>query len=435
MHEEKAKSSFTQVENMRQTLIQNARYLGKTVDLLVNNGQIEAIGSAGEMYPACADRYDAADCILFPSFIDAHTHLRQPGFEWKEDIASGLNAAIHGGFGAVMCMANTDPVNDCAAVTAEILEAGKKAFPDGPRVYPIGATTVGLKGTELSRMQELAEAGCVALSNDGVPVLSSEIMRRVMEYAADMNLIVIDHCEDYHLGQKCQMNEGTTSGKLGLKGQPDVGETIQVARDVLLAEYLHLPIHIAHVSSARTVDLLAWSKGRGVDVTAETCPYYLLLDDTAVGRYNTQAKIYPPLRTQKDIVALRKAVKSGLIDMLVTDHAPHAAHEKEVPFDDAPTGFTGLDLGVTLTYSLVREGILSESDMIRLWCTAPAKRFKLPFNQFLHGDPADFFLFDPNLEWQVTPENLYSKSHNTPWLGQTVKGRVVAHWLKGKQIF
>lgn len=414
-------------------LVRNARYLGELVDVLVADGKIAAKEPAGTL-PAAAESFDANGLVLFPSFIDAHVHLREPGFEWKEDVASGLTAAAHGGFGAVMCMANTDPVNDEAAITGLILAAGKRAFPHGPRVYPIGAATVGLKGQELSCMQELAEAGCVAVSNDGLPVADSEIFRRVMEYASDLDMIVIDHCEDPGLARKSQMNEGDVSGLLGLKGQPDVAETIQATRSMLLAEYLNLPVHIAHVSARRTVDAIAWSKSRGVKVTAETCPHYLTLDETEVMGYRTNAKVNPPLRTPADREALREAVKSGVIDMLATDHAPHAEHEKETPFDQAPNGFTGLDLAVTVTYGLVREGVLSEADLIRLWSTAPAARFKLPANTFAPGDPANFFLFDPNLEWKVTPETLFSKSHNTPWLGKTMQGRLVAHWLDGVKI-
>lgn len=421
---------------MSALFVHNARYLGEIVHVLVRDGSVAAFGPGGSGgdCPADAERIDAGGRVLFPSFIDAHVHLREPGFEWKEDVASGLAAAAHGGFGTVMCMANTDPVNDRASVTEQILAAGRRAFPHGPRVCPIGAATVGLKGVELAPMHELAEAGCVAISNDGLPVADAEIFRRVMEYAADLDLIVIDHCEDPCLARKAQMNEGRVSGLLGLKGQPDVGETIQAARSVLLAEYLNLPVHIAHVSSARTADLIAWSKARGVRVTAETCPHYLTLDETAVMGYNTNAKVNPPLRTPADVAALRAAVKSGVIDMLATDHAPHAPHEKETPFDEAPNGFTGLDLAVSVTYGLTREGVLTESDLVRLWCFAPGDRFKLPVNRFQTGDPADFFLFDPDLEWQVTAETLFSKSRNTPWFGRTLRGRVTAHWIGGVRV-
>jgi len=413
----------------------NARYLGSSVDVLVEDGRVAAMTPHGGTFPADTKLLDAGGQILFPSFIDAHTHLREPGFEWKEDIASGLSAAVHGGFGAVMCMANTSPVNDEAGITRLILERGRAAFPHGPRVYPIGAATVGLKGTTLAPLAELADCGCVAFSNDGVPIESTEMLRRVMEYAADLDRIVIDHCEDPWLAKGSCMNEGRISGRLGLRGQPDVAETIQAMRDMALAEYLDVPVHIAHVSCARTADAIRAAKKRGVRVTAETCPHYLFLDESVLDGYNMFAKINPPLRTPADREALREAVQDGTLDILVTDHSPHARHEKEVPVAEAPNGFTGMDLALALTYGLVRDGTLKEEDLIRLWCIRPSEIFKLPVNRFVPGDPADFFLFNPSLTWEVTKENLYSKSWNTPWLGQTLSGRVTAHWLGGHQIF
>ena len=420
---------------MSTLLIHNALHKGASVDLLVKDGTVAEIKPKGSLAaPADAARVDAAGQILFPSFIDAHVHLREPGFEWKEDVASGLAAAAHGGFGAVMCMANTDPVNDEGSVTTRIIKSATDAFPHGPRVHPIGAATMGLKGEILAPMAELQAAGCVAVSNDGIPVDNSEIFRRVLEYAADLDLPVIDHCEDPWLAKKSQMNEGEVSGRLGMRGQPDVAEAVQAMRDIMLAEYLGTRVHIAHVSAARTVEVIAWGKARGVKVTAETTPHYLTLDETEVLGYRTFAKINPPLRTQKDIAVLRAAVKDGTIDMLVTDHSPHALHEKEVPFDEAPNGFTGLDLALSVTYDLVRQGALSEDDLIRLWCVRPAEVFKLPINTFKPGDPADFFLYNPNTAWEVSRQNLYSKSWNTPWFGKTLTGRVSAHWLGGHQI-
>lgn len=422
---------------MSSLFLYNAYYDGKLVSLEVRDGKIISL-KEGEQNttssPIDLQPIDAKQKHLFPSFIDVHTHLREPGYEWKETIATGLAAAAHGGFGSVLCMANTNPVNDSATVTCKILESGKYAFPNGPYVYPIGAATIGLKGEQLSPMHELAEAGCIAISNDGVPIKNTELFRRVLEYASDLGLIVIDHCEDPYLACDTHMNEGFISGKLGLSGQPDIAETLQAVRSILLAEYLNVPVHIAHVSAKRTVEAISWGKSRGVKVTAETCPHYLLLDENAVIGYNTNAKVNPPLRTQEDIMALREAIKTGIIDMLATDHAPHAAYEKEVPFDKAPNGFTGFDVAIPVMYSLVREGILSESDLVRLWSNNPAGVFNLPINNFKPGDPANFFLFDPDLEWTVSKENLYSKSWNTPWLGETLKGRVVMHWINGVKV-
>ncbi len=414
--------------------IKNANYLGTEVNLHVQGEHIITMTPTMKPIPDEAEVFDASGLMLFPSFIDAHVHLREPGYEYKEDIASGLKAAIHGGFGAVMCMANTNPVNDNASVTNFIYDTAKKAFPYGPYVYPVGAATLGLLGKEMAPLSELKEAGCVAISNDGHSMESTELMRRVMEYASDLNLIVIDHCEDASLAKNTHMNEGLTSSKLGVKGQADVGEAMQVARDILLAEYLDLPVHIAHVSCKRAVDLIAWGKSRGVKVTAETCPHYLLLDDTALIGYGTNAKVNPPLRTPEDREALRKAVKDGTIDILITDHAPHAKHEKDCPLDEAPNGLTGLDLALALSFKLVQEKILDLADLQRLWSRRPAEIFNLPHNAFAPNDVANFFLFDPKLEWIVSPETLYSKSSNTPFLGQTMQGRVVAHWIGGKRI-
>ncbi|PWM67123.1 MAG: dihydroorotase [Desulfovibrionaceae bacterium] len=418
-------------------ILRNARYLGEPHDLLVRDGRVAAFGPAGSMeaaVPSDAETVDAAGQVLFPSFIDAHVHLREPGFKWKEDVASGLSAAAHGGVGRVLCMANTDPINDDAGVTRLILDAGARSHPHGPYAHPVAAATVGLKGQELAPLGELAAAGCVAVSNDGVPLADTEIVRRVMEYAADLGLILIDHCEDPALARKAHMSEGRLSGLMGVKGQPDAAEAIQAARDILLADYLGLPVHIAHVSCRRTLDVIAWGKARGVRVTAETCPHYLLLDESALEGYNTNAKVNPPLRTPDDVEAMRTAVKSGLIDILVTDHAPHAAHEKEHPLDQVPNGITGLDTAVTLMWALIAGGILDEADLMRLYAWKPADIFGLPVNRFQPGDPADFCLFDPGREWVVEPHTLYSKSANTPWLGKTLRGRVSAHWMGGVQI-
>lgn len=418
--------------------ITNARHLGAPVNLLVEDGIIRTMVPASHEFPADVTRdatiHDAGGQILMPSLIDAHVHLREPGFEYKEDVASGLKAALHGGFGAVMCMANTHPVNDSAAVTSFIIEQGRRAFPHGPFVHPVGAATMGLKGEEMAPLGELKEAGCAAISNDGRSMERAELLRRVMEYAADLGLTVIDHCEDYSFGKGAVMNEGVVSGRIGVKGQPDVGESMQVARDILLAEYLDLPVHIAHVTCKSAVDLIAWGKARGVKVTAETCPHYLVLDETALTDYGTAAKVCPPLRTAADREALVQAVKDGTLDIMVTDHAPHANYEKETTLDSAPNGMIGLDVALSLMWRLVMEGTLQEADIVRLWCTKPGEIHHLPVNTFTPGDRADFFLFDPEARWVVGPDTLHSKSHNTPFLGQTLPGRVTAHWLGGNKI-
>ena len=416
--------------------VKNARHLGASVDLLVNGEKIVTMTPAGHVPPpeGC-EFFDAGGLALLPSFLDAHTHLREPGFEYKEDIASGLAAAARGGFGAVMCMANTRPVNDCAAVTRLMLDRAARSHPHGPRLLPVAAASVGLDGKGMAPLGELKAEGCVAVSNDGRPIASSELARRIMEYAADLGMIFLDHCEDPTLAQGWQMNEGPMSGRLGLKGQPAPGEAIQAARDIMLAEYLGVPVHIAHVSSALTLDIIAFAKDRGVAVTAETCPHYLLLTEDALENFNTRAKVSPPLRTEKDRQALVRAVKSGLIDILATDHAPHSANDKDGPMDQIPSGFSGLDLAFALSLELVRQGALNERDLARLWAERPAEIFSQPVNGFAPGDPADFFLYDPDEEWQPGRETMFSKSLNTPFLGQTLRGRVRHHWLGGHRLF
>ncbi len=417
--------------------VKNALHLGARVDIHVADGKIATMTPAGKIKPGeDAEVFDAEGRLrVFPSFIDAHVHLREPGSEYKETVASGLKAAAHGGFGAVMCMANTRPVNDCAGITKQIIAAGKEAFPDGgPRVYPVGAATMGLEGRQMAPLGELADAGCAAFSNDGKSMENAELLRRVMEYASDLGKVIIDHCEDEALAKDAHMNEGVTSGKLGVKGQPDVGEAMQIARDALLAEYLDLPVHVAHVSCKRGADIIGFAKQRGVKITAETCPHYLVLDDTALIGYDTNAKVNPPLRLPSDREALIAAVRDGIIDILVTDHAPHAAHEKETPLDEAPNGISGLDTALALTYGLVRDGKLSEADLVRLWCTGPGRIFNLPVNNFNPGDPADFFLFDTDELWLVSPESMHSRSCNTPFLGKELLGRVKAHWIGGKRV-
>jgi len=416
-------------------LIRNVSWQDRDCDLLVGDGKVVELADAGTVQAPEARVVDGGGLMLLPSLIDAHVHLREPGQEYKEDIASGLSAAAGGGFGQVMAMANTSPVNDNASVTRLMLQKAALAFPGGPWVRPVGALTVGLAGKELAPAGELARAGCVALSNDGVPVENTELFRRSMEYAADFGLKVIDHCEDPWLGRGGVMNEGEVSGRLGLKGVPAVSEAMQVARDILLASYLNLPIHLAHISCRESVELIARAKERGVPVTAETCPHYLLWDETRVGNYDTSVRVNPPLRTRDDVLALRQAVRTGVIDILVTDHAPHAAHEKEVTFADAPNGISGLDTALSLTYELVRSGELDFTDIARLWCWRTAEIFALPANRMQPGDPADFVLFDPDLAWVASAEALLSKGKNTPCLDKEVPGRVMAHYLGGQKVF
>jgi len=407
----------------------------KPYDVLAVDGRIAACGPSGTLdAPSGAEIINAEGLRLFPSFIDSHVHLREPGYEYKEDIASGLTAAAHGGFGAVLAMGNTRPVNDAASVTRYMLEKAALHHPKGPRLLPVGALTVGLEGKELAPMGELAGAGCVAFSNDGRPVTNTEVFRRSMEYAAEWGRIVIDHCEDEFLAKGTHMNEGDTSSRIGVKGQSSVAEALHVARDILLSEYLDLPVHLAHITCRQSVDLIRYAKGRGLKISAEVCPHHLLLDESYLATYDTAAKVNPPLRSPEDVNALRKAVQEGVIDIFGTDHAPHAAHEKECPLDEAPSGLIGLETALPLTYELISQGLFTERDFVRMWHSGPARIFNIAVNTFAPGDPADFFLFDPDLVWTPNRETLHSKSLNTPFLGQPMQGIVRAHWLGGFKI-
>ncbi|MBG0791107.1 MAG: dihydroorotase [Desulfovibrionaceae bacterium] len=420
-------------------IVRRARLDGRDVDIFVSRGKIEAVRkSVKTLDPGDAKVEEAFGLTVLPSLTDVHVHLREPGFEYKEDIESGLRAAAWGGFSNIMCMANTKPVNDCAPVTELMLEKARRYWPKGPRLFPIGALTKGLKGKELAPMAELARAGCAAFSNDGVPIESSKIFRNAVEYASDWDRVVIDHCEDPYLDVAAGVNEGEVSSRLGLPAQPDVAEAMQVSRDILLSEYLDIPIHLAHISCKKSVDLIRFAKARGVKITAETTPHYLTMTEDFLEaeetEYDTNAKVNPPLRTEADRQAVIEALNDGTLDCLATDHAPHAVYEKEVEFDVAPCGITGLDTALSVTWELVREGVLTRETFIRAWTTAPCAIFNLPVNTFVPGDPADFFLFDEDQEWIVTPEALHSKGKNTPLMGTVRKGRVKTHFIAGKKI-
>jgi len=331
-------------------------------------------------------------------------------------------------------MANTDPVNDQASVTEFMLDKALKAHPRGPRLFPVGALTVGLDGLGLAPLEELKAAGCRAFSNDGRPVADSELFRRALEYASDLGVPVIDHCEDPFLAPHAGINEGVTSARLGLRGAPTAGEAIQVARDCLLAQYLGAPIHLAHISCRQSVDVIRWAKAHGAPVTAETCPHYLALTEEACEGYDTAAKVNPPLRTKDDQAALLAALEDGTLDVLATDHAPHAAHEKENPFDEAPNGISGFETALSVTWELAQRGELSVRALLAAWCTRPAEIFGLPQNRFQEGDPADFILFDPKARWTVTPQALLSKGKNTPLTGRELTGVVRACFVAGKNV-
>lgn len=373
---------------------------------------------------------DATGLYVVPGLVDMHCHLREPGFEHKETIKTGTLAAIKGGFTSVCCMPNTNPVNDNRTVTEFIL---RKAYAEGScYVYPIGAITKGQSGEELAEMALMHEAGCVAFSDDGRPVINSLIMRRALEYSKAMGVPIISHCEDISLSEGGVMNEGRLSVELGLRGIPGIAEDIMVARDIMLSELTGGRLHIAHVSTEGSVRLIRQTKERGIRVTAETCPHYFTITEDAVKGYNTNAKVNPPLRTKKDVEAIIEGLKDGTIDVIATDHAPHHRDEKLQEFDKSPFGISGVETALSLSLKLVHEGFLSMSKMVEKLALNPARILGIKAGTLKVGSSADITILDLNKDFKVDPEKFLSKGKNTPFEGWTLKGMPVITICKGK---
>ena len=418
-------------------LIRNGRVIDPsqgiddTLDVAVENGLVKEIGK-GLKAPAGAETIDAAGNYVVPGLVDMHVHLRDPGLEYKEDIVSGTRAAA-GGFTSVACMPNTKPVIDNKAVASYII--AKSRAEGFANVFPIGSITYGSNGERLAEMGELKESGCVAVSDDGRPVVNAELMRRALEYARGMGILVISHAEDLSLVGEGVMNEGFTSTELGLKGIPSVAEDIATARDVMLAEYTRSPLHIAHVSTRGSLRIIREAKGRGVQVTCETAPHYFSLTDDAVRGYNTNAKMNPPLREADDVAAVKEALKDGTIDAIATDHAPHHIDEKDVEFNVAMNGIVGLETSLPLSLKLVGEKVLTLPQLIEKMACKPAAILGLDRGTLKAGAVADITVIDPAAEWTVTAENLASKSKNSPWLGEKMKGGAAYTILGGKIVY
>jgi len=393
-------------------------------DVLIVDGRIQKVGRALKA-PAGAEAIDATGKVVCPGFIDMHVHLREPGFEYKETIASGTRAAAAGGFTAVACMANTFPVNDNRAVTDYILARAK--VEGVVRVYPIGAVTRNLEGRQLAEMAEQAEAGCVAFSDDGKCVMNAELYRRAMEYALPFGTPIISHAEDCHLARGAPMNEGLVSTELGLSGQPGAAEDVMVARDIILAELTGAHLHIAHISTAGAVRLVREARARGVRVTAEVTPHHLVLTDEAVRSYDPNCKMAPPLRTKRDVEACLEGLIDGTIECVATDHAPHATSEKEGEFAEAASGVVGLETAVPILLDrLVRSGVVDLPTLVARLSTGPARLLNLPGGSLAPGAAADVTILDLERTWTVDPAAFHSRSRNTPFGGFTGTG---APWM------
>jgi dihydroorotase len=410
-------------------VIDPSREMDEVTDVYLAEGKVQALGrDLGR--PDGAITLDAAGKVVAPGLIDVHVHLREPGQEDLETVATGAMAAAAGGFSAVCAMPNTDPVTDNQAAVGFIVSQAQRA--GKARVYPIGAISLGQNGQQLAEFGELVGAGAVAVSDDGKPVVSSHLMRTALEYARTFSIPVADHCEDPTLSAGGAMHEGLVATRLGLKGIPAAAEEIMVARDILLAELTGGQVHLCHLSTRGSVELVRRAKDKGLRVTAEACPHHFTLTHEAAEGYNTNAKMNPPLREPEDREAIRQALRDGTIDVICTDHAPHHYDAKEREFDDAPNGIIGLEtaLGLAVT-ELVESGLLTLGDLVRRMSTMPARVFNLAGGTLAPGSAADVVVFDPAARWVVRPEAFFSKSRNTPFAGRQLRGRAEATIVRG----
>lgn len=410
-------------------LLINPKGISGEYDVLINGNKVETIAPRGQI--ATADEIiDASGAWVMPGFVDMHCHLREPGQEYKEDIASGTLSAAFGGFTAVACMPNTDPVNDNETVTRFIFEkAGKVA---SARVYPIAAITKGLKGAELTEFGILLESGAVAFSDDGRPVEDANRMRLALQYAKGFDALLISHCEDLSIAAGGAMNEGVTSALCGLKGISRAAEEVMLAREVLLAEAYGAKVHIAHISTKGGVELLRQAKARGVRATGETCPHYFSATDELCESYDTNAKMNPPLRTAEDVEAIKQGLSDGTIDAIATDHAPHARDEKRVEFMNAPNGIIGFETAFSLAVTnLIEPGILTPEQLVERMSCRPAEILGIPGGLVAPGLPADITIADPKAQLVYTEENLHSKSANSPFLNKPYRGKVLCTLMDG----
>ena len=409
-------------------VISPAQKLDDVCDVLIEKGKVAAIGK--DLEAQGAEVIDADGKIVSPGLVDIHVHLRVPGLEYKEDIASGTLSAVTGGFTSIACMPNTKPVNDNQSVTNYILN---KAKAEGHcRVFPIASISKGLQGESMTEIGELRALGVYAVSDDGKPVGNAQLMRRTMEYAKPFGMTIVTHAEDLELVGSGVMNEGPVSTELGLKGIPWVAEDAATAREVMLAEFTGAHLHVAHVSTRGSIEIVRQAKKRGVDVTCEVTPHHFTLTDEAVRGYNTNAKMNPPLRSAEDREAVRQGIADGTVDAIATDHAPHHIDEKNVEFNIAMNGIIGLETALPLTLQLVADGLIDLSKAVALLTCGPAAALGIPAGQLEEGGVADVTVIDPELEWTVDAQQMVSKSKNTPFAGWKMKGAAFCTIVDGK---
>ena len=422
---------------MARLLIRNGRILdpSRNIDMrgdcLIDGREIVDVGVG--LAAEGAEILEADGAWIAPGFVDMHTHLREPGQEYKEDLTSGGMAAVAGGFTQVACMANTEPVNDDPSVTQFILDRAEKN--SLVRIRPIAAATRRLEGRIMTEMVTLREAGAVAFSDDGATIMDTQVMRRVLDYSTLTGAPVIVHAEDCHLRGGGVINEGPVSTRLGLPGNPAAAEEIMVARDIRLAALTGAHLHIAHVSTAGSIELIRRAREAGIRVTAEVTPHHLTLTDEATIDYDTSTRVAPPLRSATDMAALRAALAEGVIDAIATDHAPHATYEKEVEFTEAPPGMLGLETALAVCMELVREGVLSPLEFVRRLSTNPARLLGLPGGTLSPGSAADVVVVDPERFWIYDVYQGFSKSRNSPWHGKQLQGRVMATIVDGRLVY
>ncbi len=423
---------------MRKLIIRNGRVidpanrLDAVRDVLVEDGRIAGIGE--RLHVTGAEKFDATGLIVTPGFIDMHVHLREPGFEYAETIESGSRAAAAGGFTSICCMPNTSPVNDNATVTSYIKERAERYAV--VNVFPIGAITKKSEGEELAAIGSMREAGAVAISDDGRPVMNARVMRRAMETARSFRLPVIDHCEDLHLSSGGNMHEGVESVRLGLRGIPAASEDVMVARDIILAEMTGARFHVAHISSRRSVEMVEFAKSRGLAVSCEATPHHFVLADSDMPPYDSNYKMKPPLRSACDVGAVTQGLMSGAVDAIATDHAPHAGSEKMQEFEKCPFGVIGLETAIGLTLErLVHSGKISLARMVDLFTTGPARIINLDRGALSVGAFADITILDMDRGWTYDVNKSASKSRNSPFHGHAFRGGPVATIVKGRVVW